>query len=197
MWRLTRPGGPCAVWALVLAGLTVALEGPPAQAVHGEDSGDLVWVTEGSRLRLLDPDTVGAGLLQKVLIPSAEGDVSNGRDSNGQHCELPEGSGGFVPAEYTGQPHPPPGWGSSRRQVGRSGSLRRPTRARVQSPRMCLRSRRDPLHGRGRRSCDEQGSAHDVVRPLRGAPGCSRRVSGHGCGQHELLQARHEAGDCG
>lgn len=122
MRRFTWLGGLCAAWALVLAGLTLGAEGPSAQAAYGEDSGELVWVTEGNRLRLLDPDTVGAGLLQKVLIPSAEDDVSNGRDSNGQHCELPDGSGGFVLAEDTGQPHPPPGWGifsPSGRQVGK------------------------------------------------------------------------------
>ncbi len=72
----------------------------PAQLLYG---------SEGNRLRRYDVDTIGSGnQLDDILIERAAIDP-NGRDINGQICAIP--GGGFVAGEDTGQPHPPAGWG--------------------------------------------------------------------------------------
>ncbi len=78
--------------------------GPAAGA---PDSGELLYVTEGNRLRRIDVDTIGQETLAAdvLVAPAADG----GRDINGQMCELPGGN--FVAGEDSGQPNPPPGWG--------------------------------------------------------------------------------------
>src|SRR5512145_1366855 len=89
---------------------------------------ELLYATEGNRLRRFDPDTLDAGpLAEDVLVDSAADTETGpalrpGRDVNGMICPLPDGSGGFVLGEDTGQPSPPPGWGvfdASGRQIGK------------------------------------------------------------------------------
>jgi outer membrane protein assembly factor BamB len=90
----------------------------PAAAAPG-DVPQLLYATEGNRLRRLDPDTLDAAAPRTdVLVESAggggEGGAASrpgGRDVNGLVCRLPGGSGRFLLGEDTGQPHPPPGWG--------------------------------------------------------------------------------------
>ncbi len=73
--------------------------------------GELLYSTEGNRLRRIDVDTIDARpLAEDVWIESAS-DSAGGRDVNGMICGLPDGSGGFVMGEDTDQPTPPPGWG--------------------------------------------------------------------------------------
>lgn len=70
---------------------------------------ELLYSSEGNRLRRFDLDGVATPpLVQDVLIPSAD---EGGLDINGQICALPDGSGGFVAGEDTGQPDVVPGWG--------------------------------------------------------------------------------------
>lgn len=79
------------------------------------DTGQLLYNTEGNRLRRIDVDTVDhAPLRQDVLIRNAtagEAGASGaeGRDVNGMLCVLP--SGHLVMGEDTGQPTIRPGWG--------------------------------------------------------------------------------------
>ncbi|MFQ5512886.1 MAG: PQQ-binding-like beta-propeller repeat protein [Myxococcota bacterium] len=80
---------------------------------------ELLYATEGNRLRRLDIDTLGGPApLEDVLIDRASAAESGGagptesfRDLNGMVCLIPDGSGRFVAGEDTGQPSPPPGWG--------------------------------------------------------------------------------------
>ena len=82
----------------------------PAQAT-ATDSGELLFVNEGNRLRRIDVDTIGqASLVEDVLVERASSDPE-GRDVNGQICERPDVPNGFIVGEDTGQPHPRPGWG--------------------------------------------------------------------------------------
>jgi outer membrane protein assembly factor BamB len=89
---------------------------------NGAAVGELLYSTEGNRLRRYDVDTIGtANLVQDVLVPSASDD-QYGRDMNGEICFVPDGSGRFVNGEDTGQPNPPAGWGIfdySGNQVGK------------------------------------------------------------------------------
>jgi outer membrane protein assembly factor BamB len=76
-----------------------------------KDSGELLYSTEGNRLRRYDVDTIGTGeLIEDILVERASVDP-DGRDINGEICFLPDGSGRFVAGEDTGQPNPPAGWG--------------------------------------------------------------------------------------
>ena len=91
-------------------------------------AGELIYATEGNRLRRFDVDTIGTPpLAEDVFIDSASDAETGpalrpGRDVNGMICPLPDGSGGFVLSEDTGQPSPPPGWGvfdAASRQIGK------------------------------------------------------------------------------
>jgi outer membrane protein assembly factor BamB len=114
-----RARGSLVVSCAVAAGLAVVGGAPatgsaPAQPppAADRDSGELLYVTEGNRLRRLDFDTIGTGaLVEDVLVESAGRDPETGRDINGEICSRPDGAGGFVAGEDTGQPSPPAGWG--------------------------------------------------------------------------------------
>ncbi len=79
------------------------------------DTGQLLYNTEGNRLRRIDIDTIEhAPLRQDVLIRNAtSGEAgaagAEGRDVNGMLCVLPNGH--LVMGEDTGQPTIRPGWG--------------------------------------------------------------------------------------
>jgi outer membrane protein assembly factor BamB len=96
-----------------LPGLALAALAAAAPALAGE----LIYATEGNRLRRVDADSIDARpLAEDVLVESASDTETGparrpGRDVNGMICALPGGSGGFVLGEDTGQPTPPPGWG--------------------------------------------------------------------------------------
>ena len=121
---------PCRVRALLLAlPLVPGLAALPTRA-SGSERQELLYSTEGNRLRRFDVDTIDSPpLLEDVLVPSAsDGEQGGGslsgraRDVNGIICRLPDGSGRFVLGEDTGQPHPRPGWGLFTRdglQVGK------------------------------------------------------------------------------
>jgi outer membrane protein assembly factor BamB len=89
----------------------------PIAAAHAADidTGQLLYNTEGNRLRRIDVDTVDhAPLRQDVLIRNAtEGEAGasggDGRDVNGMLCALPNDH--LVMGEDTGQPTIRPGWG--------------------------------------------------------------------------------------
>lgn len=93
-------------------------------------AGELLYVTEGNRLRRIDVDTIDAPPLREdVLVERASDSEVGGptppgkfRDINGMICEFPDGSGRFVAGEDTGQPGVPAGWGvfaPSGRQIGK------------------------------------------------------------------------------
>ncbi len=72
----------------------------------------LVYSTEGNRLRRFDIDTIGTGsLVEDILIERALDDPINGRDVNGEICFDPDDSGDFMLGEDTGQPTIHPGYG--------------------------------------------------------------------------------------
>ncbi len=84
---------------------------PTPTAGTGTGTGELLYVTEGNRLRRIDLDTVGADTqVEDVLVERAAAGT-DGRDINGQICVLPGTGGAFVAGEDTGQPNPPAGWG--------------------------------------------------------------------------------------
>jgi len=89
---------------------------------HPKPDGELLYGTEGNRLRRYDVDTIGTGALaEDVLVPSADDDPKRGRDVNGEICPMPDGRG-FVASEDTGQPATRPGWGvfdDRGRQIGK------------------------------------------------------------------------------
>jgi outer membrane protein assembly factor BamB len=95
--------------ALAAAWLAGAADAAPI------DTGQLLYSTEGNRLRRIDVDTVSRPpLRQDVLIRNAtEGEAGpsggEGRDVNGMVCRLPDGR--LVMGEDTGQPAVRPGWG--------------------------------------------------------------------------------------
>jgi sugar lactone lactonase YvrE len=88
-------------------------------------AGELLYVSEGNRLRRLDLDTLGGSSppLQDVLIENATMGGDAGRDVNGTVCALPDGSGRFVAGEDSDQPHPPAGWGVFERDGTQVGKL--------------------------------------------------------------------------
>jgi outer membrane protein assembly factor BamB len=113
----------CSRWLTRLA-LAAAVVG----ATSGSGAGELLYSTEGNRLRRIDLDSIDARpLAEDVLVESASDTetgpaVRPGRDVNGMICPLPDASGGFVLGEDTGQPTPPPGWGvfdASGTQIGK------------------------------------------------------------------------------
>ncbi|MGH7289192.1 MAG: hypothetical protein ACREI8_14360, partial [Myxococcota bacterium] len=71
-------------------------------------AGELLYATEGNRLRRIDVDSIDARpLAEDVFVERAtEGETgpasASGRDVNGIICALPDGSGGFVLGEDTG-----------------------------------------------------------------------------------------------
>ncbi|MEE8310874.1 MAG: hypothetical protein V3R77_01365 [Candidatus Binatia bacterium] len=83
----------------------------------------LLYGTEGNRMRRYDVDTIGTGaLIEDIFIERASLDPG-GRDVNGPICALPDASGGFVCGEDTGQPATPAGWGAfdaSGTQIGKN-----------------------------------------------------------------------------
>ncbi|MEZ5504324.1 MAG: PQQ-binding-like beta-propeller repeat protein [Halioglobus sp.] len=99
---------PFILCAVFLAGPGAAER---ARAAGAYDSGLLLYSTEGNRLRRYDIDTIGAGLVEDILVQRAADDPVNGRDSNGTICALPDGSGRYVLGEDTGQTAVPAGWG--------------------------------------------------------------------------------------
>src|SRR3990172_2563875 len=103
---------------------------PLSASASGPEPPELLYSTEGNRLRRFDVDTIDQPpLLEDVLVPSAsDGEQGGGslsgraRDVNGIICRLPDGGGRFVLGGDTGPPHPPPGWGLFTRdglQVGK------------------------------------------------------------------------------
>jgi hypothetical protein len=100
--------------AAVLLALSTAT--PVAAITH---SGELLYSTEGNRLRRYDLDTVDAPpLVEDILVERASESEEGGaapvgkfRDINGMICPFPDGSGRFLAGEDSGQPDPPPGWG--------------------------------------------------------------------------------------
>jgi outer membrane protein assembly factor BamB len=95
-------------------GMLVMLAAGAAGSVE-IDTGQLLYSTEGNRLRRFDVDTIShPPLRQDVLIPNAsEGEAGpstgEGRDVNGMVCRLSDGR--LVMGEDTGQPEVRPGWG--------------------------------------------------------------------------------------
>jgi hypothetical protein len=83
---------------------------------------ELLYASEGNRLRRFDVDTIATPpLVQDVLIPSAD---EGGLDINGQVCSLGDGANlRFVAGEDTGQPTVVPGWGVFDANGGRVGKL--------------------------------------------------------------------------
>jgi len=86
-------------------------------------AGELLYLSEGNRLRRIDIASIDAGPLRhEIFVERAALDPARGRDLNGMHCALPDGSGRFVTGEDKGQPHPPAGFGvfdARGRQVGK------------------------------------------------------------------------------
>lgn len=107
----------------------------PATAVAGPE---LLYVSEGNRLRRYDVDTIEAGNpLGEVLIENAGVDPDGGRDVNGPVCAFPDDPTLFVMGEDTGQPHPPAGWGVFTSAGGQVGKLTTSSRAEVPDPYGC------------------------------------------------------------
>ncbi len=87
---------------------------------------EFLYAPEGNRLRVIDlGDAEGLArrpVAAPILIERAALDPESGRDINGMVCALPDGSGGFVAGEDTGQPENPAGWGvfsASGEQIGK------------------------------------------------------------------------------
>jgi hypothetical protein len=116
--------------ALLLAALLLA---------HPAPAGELLYASEGNRLRRYDLDSFeGAGpVLEEIVFENAEGDPARGRDINGMVCALPDGSGRFVAGEDTGQPHPPAGWGVLTPEGEQVGKLAATGFAEVPDPYGC------------------------------------------------------------
>ncbi len=111
----------------VLASAALALA---TMAAAATESGELLYSTEGNRLRRYDLDTLDAPpLVEDILVERASESEDGGaapagkfRDVNGMICPFPDGSGRFLAGEDTAQPDPPPGWGifaASGKQVGK------------------------------------------------------------------------------
>jgi hypothetical protein len=88
-------------------------------------AGELLFVGEGNRLRVLELGSAGAPppLPETVLIERASLDPKRGRDVNGMICALPDDTGRFVAGEDTGQPEVPGGWGIFDRDGTQVGKL--------------------------------------------------------------------------
>ncbi|MEM9256418.1 MAG: PQQ-binding-like beta-propeller repeat protein [Pseudomonadota bacterium] len=95
----------------LLALCSTAFTAQPVMTAAPNDSGLLIYSTEGNRLRRFDVDTIGGPLTEDVLIERSSLDPERGRDTNGVICAIPDGSGRFVLGEDTGQPDVPAGWG--------------------------------------------------------------------------------------
>ena len=80
---------------------------------------EILYSTEGNRLRRFDVDTFTPGpVLADVLVERVSGAEGGGgppvgkrRDINGMVCALPGDAGLLLAGEDTAQPHPPAGWG--------------------------------------------------------------------------------------
>ncbi len=122
---LSRLSLQVAIFAAVFALLNVSAGGvlPAAHAASPNDSGLLLYSTEGNRLRRYDLDTVGGTLAEDILVQRAADDPVNGRDSNGVICAIPDGSDRYVLGEDTGQPVITPGWGIFERDGTQVGKL--------------------------------------------------------------------------
>ncbi len=105
---------PCI--AAAIAWLLATAASPPGAAA------DWLYVTEGNNVRRIDLATADDPAPRvEIFVEHAPREQSGGgrsdhsrpmrRDVNGMVCALPDGSGGFVAAEDTGQPSPLPGWG--------------------------------------------------------------------------------------
>ncbi len=101
---------------LVRSALALSVLAPLAGPRAGAQ--ELLYVTEGNRLRRIDVDTIDRPpLAGDVLVRNAsEGEDgpagAEGRDVNGLVCRFPDGSGRFLLGEDTGQRNGvPPGWG--------------------------------------------------------------------------------------
>jgi hypothetical protein len=85
---------------------------------------ELVYSTEGNRMRRYDIDTIGSGaLIEDIFIERASIDLVNGRDVNGEICFDPDLSGDLMCGEDTGQTAVHPGWGrfsSAAMQIGKN-----------------------------------------------------------------------------
>lgn len=123
MGGFMRPRTRCLAFAVMLLS---ALAGP----AFADDPGELLYSTEGNRLRRFDGDSIDTPPLLEDILVEAAGESENGgvqpagkfRDINGMICAFPDGSGRFIAGEDTGQPNPPPGWGvfaPSGRQIGK------------------------------------------------------------------------------
>jgi hypothetical protein len=92
-------------WILLACGVAAA-------APAGAGLPELLYVSEGNRLRRYDIDTLDRGpLLEEIVFQNADTDPRDGRNINGMVCALPDGSGLLVAGEDTDQPYPPAGWG--------------------------------------------------------------------------------------
>jgi polyvinyl alcohol dehydrogenase (cytochrome) len=89
-----------------------------ATAAAAADSGELLYSTEGNRLRRYDLDTIDQPpLVEDILVEQASASEEGGaapagkfRDINGMICPFPDGSGRFVAGEDTGQYLQPHEW---------------------------------------------------------------------------------------
>lgn len=91
-------------WALI--GLVFLQAGVAAAAP------ELLYVSEGNRLRRLDIDTFDRGpVLEEIVVENADRDPERGRDINGMICAVPGDGALLITGEDTGQPDTPAGWG--------------------------------------------------------------------------------------
>lgn len=100
---------------------------------------ELLYASEGNRLRRYDIDTLdGDGpVLEELVFENASLDPERGRDINGTVCALPDGSGRFIAAEDSSQPHPPAGWGLLTPDGRQLGKLTPTALAEVPEPHGC------------------------------------------------------------
>jgi sugar lactone lactonase YvrE len=107
---------------------------------------ELLYVTEGNRLRRYDLDTIERGpLLEEIVIRNAESDPQGGRDVNGTICRVPGAGGLLVMGEDTGQPNPPAGWGVFTGAGDQVGKLAAHAAAEQPDPYGCAFDRRGRL----------------------------------------------------
>jgi hypothetical protein len=100
-------------------------------------AGELLYASEGNRLRRFDIESIDRPpLVDDILIERANLDPG-GRDINGQICRIPGSNGRFVAGEDTGQPSPPPGWGVFERDGTQVGKLTATYASRGPEPHGC------------------------------------------------------------